>query len=64
MFHSIHSTAFLTSAHVFGAKQDFLMTPYEYQTQGFGETAQRIHLKLLYFIAHLTVRCSEVPREA
>ena len=61
---SIHSTAFLTSAHVLGAKQDFLLTPYEYQSQGFDEAAQRIHLELLYFVADLNVRRSELPREA
>lgn len=55
---SIYSTAFLTDAHVFGTKHDYLLTPYEYQSEGYAETAQRVRLELLYFVADLNVRRS------
>lgn len=61
---SIDSTAFLTDAHVFGSKHDYLLTPYEYQSEGYAEAAQRVHLELLYFVADLNVRRSLPPTEA
>ena len=61
---SISSTAFLTDAHVLGNKQDFLLAPYEYRSEGYAEASRRVHFELLHFVTDLNVRRSEPPTQA
>jgi lia operon protein LiaF len=53
---SIASTSFLTSARVFGYKQDYFLTVYETESDLYATAARKVRLELTYFVADLKVR--------
>jgi predicted membrane protein len=57
---SVVSTSFLTSAHVFGNKQDYFLTVYETETDPYAIATRRVRLELFYFVADLKIRKSPV----
>ncbi len=56
---AVSSTAFLTTARAFGHKQDFMITPYEVQSDNYPDADRKIRFELLYFVADLKVRQPE-----
>jgi lia operon protein LiaF len=60
---AITSTAFVTSAYVFGHKRDYILTPYELETDNYHEVDRRVRLELVYFVADLKVRRVEQQLE-
>jgi lia operon protein LiaF len=60
---AITSTAFVTSATVFGHKHDYIMTPYEMESDNYHEVDRRVRLELLYFVADLKVRRADTKLE-
>jgi lia operon protein LiaF len=57
---AISSTAFVTSAYALGHKQDAFLTPYEMQSSNYHEADRRVRLELIYFVADLKVRSSDL----
>ena len=47
--------ALVLSAHTFGYKQEFILTPYETETPSYWDAERRVRIDLQYFIADLTV---------
>ena len=60
---AITSTAFVTSAYVFGHKHDYIMTPYEMESDNYSEADRRVRLELLYFVADVKVRRTDTGLE-
>jgi lia operon protein LiaF len=53
---SVASTSFLTSARIFGYKQDYFLTLYETESNNYGIATRKVRLELFYFVADLKVR--------
>jgi hypothetical protein len=52
---SVVSSAFVTSANVFGYKQDYFLTPYEVESDNYSTAEQRIHLDLGFLVTELNL---------
>lgn len=55
---AITSASFMTTARIFGYKQDFFLTIYETQTDNYQDADRKIRLELAYFVADLKVRAA------
>jgi lia operon protein LiaF len=53
---NIRSLAVITDAHVLGAHQDYVLTPYEFTSSGYETAARRVSLEILQVVTDLRVR--------
>jgi lia operon protein LiaF len=53
---AVSTTAMVTTARVFGQKQDYVFTPYRMESDAYREANRKIRLDLLYMVADLHVR--------
>ncbi len=53
---SVTSSSFVTSANVFGYKQDYFLTPYEVESDNFAASERKICLNLGFFVADLNLK--------
>jgi lia operon protein LiaF len=53
---SVSSTAFLTSANLFGEKQDNLLVPYQISSANYETAERKIRLEATYFVVTVKLR--------
>lgn len=53
---SVAASGFLTSAKIFGHKQDTFLSTERYVTEGYTESARRLHVETLMFVNDLDIK--------
>jgi len=53
---SVAATGFLTSAKIFGRKQDTFLSTQRYVSEGYAESARRLHIETLMFVNDLVIK--------
>ena len=53
---SVAASGFLTSARIFGRKQDTFLSTQSYQSEDYPDTARRLHVEMLMFVNDLDIK--------